>query len=218
MRARTTSGFSLIELAVAMTLMGIVTGGIFMVVDSTGRAVRTGVTGGELDNLGRRTVDRVAELLMQSRRGSVLPAAPAAVRPTSTPQVVFPRVTGFNGTNAIWGNNERINFQYEAGELDDGLDNNGNGLIDEGRVVWTTNLGLPNQRAVTLCKWVGEFLDGEVFEGFVDENGNGLVDERGLCFEFDGDRVTIRLTLQRTDGNGAVIARTFVRTVAFRQG
>jgi hypothetical protein len=44
------------------------------------------------------------------------------------------------------------------------------------------------------------------------------VDERGLCFEFRDDMVTIRLSLQRDDGNGTVLIRNFERTVAFRQG
>ena len=47
-----------------------------------------------------------------------------------------------------------------VGEIDDGLDNNGNGLVDEGQVVWITDLGLPGQRAVVLCNWVSEALDG----------------------------------------------------------
>lgn len=212
------AGFTLIELVIAVSLMAVVVGGVFMVFDSTESALQTGVTSGELTAQGRRAVDRMAELLSLSRRPSVLPAAPGGERPASTSRVDFPRVSDFDGVGAVWGNTERLSFEYAPGEVDDGVDNNGNGLIDEGRIVWVADLGLASERSVTLCSSVAEFFDGEVVDGFVDENGNGLVDERGLCFEFQDDMVTIRLSLQRDDGSGTVLIRNFERTVAFRQG
>ena len=218
MKGARKAGMTLLEVAITLSLLGVVGTGIFMVLDSTSSAVETGVTSSELTAQGRRAMDRMTELLSQTRRASVLPAAPGAQAPASTRRIDFPRVVGFNAGVAAWSNTERLEFQYVPGEVDDGVDNNGNGLIDEGRVVWTTDLGLPTQRSVNLVSSVSEFFDGEFLDGFNDENGNGLVDERGLCFEFDGDLVRIRLSLQAGDGNGAVIVRTFVRAVAFRQG
>ena len=210
-------GFTLAELSISVGLMAAIAGSVLMVTSSTNDAIDTGMTGSELDALGRRAMDRIAGLLVASRRGSVLPAAPAAETPGSTTLVDFTRVNGFDGVNATWSNLNRIEFVYEDGELDDGLDNNGNGLADEGRVNWTRELGTGDQHTVTLCKWVAEVADGEVLDGFADENGNGLVDERGLAFSFDGERVTVLLTLSQVDADGRVHTRSFERTIAFRQ-
>ena len=81
---------------------------------------------------------------------------------------------------------QRFEFVYDPDEVDDGQDNNGNGLIDEGRIVWTRNVGAPDERSVVLCHQVREYLEGEVPNG-LDDNGNGLVDEKGLSFERNGE-------------------------------
>jgi len=56
----------------------------------------------------------------------------------------------------------------------------------------------------------GETLDGD------DENDDGLIDERGFALDFDGNRVTVRLTLVTRDGKGHPLTSTVERSVAFR--
>lgn len=46
-------------------------------------------------------------------------------------------VTGFNGTSPIPGPAIRFMFQAAPGESLNGADDNGNGLADEGQVIWT---------------------------------------------------------------------------------
>ena len=61
-----------------------------------------------------------------------------------------------------------------------------------------------------------ENLEGEIGNNLIDDNGNGLVDEAGLCFDLDGERLNIRLTLERRMGDGTLITHTAQRTIALR--
>ena len=107
-----------------------------------------------------------------------------------------------------------LSFEYEIGELDDGLDNNGNGLIDEGRLVLTENAGLTNDRRV-ITRWVAELLEGELDDG-LDNNGNGLVDEPGFLVERIGESLIVRVTLQKRDAEGRLMTRTARTSVRLR--
>jgi hypothetical protein len=106
-------------------------------------------------------------------------------------------------------------LELETGEQDNGLDDNGNGLVDEGVIVWTENPGLVDERRVIRSHWVREYLEGELPNG-LDDNGNGLRDERGLCFSIEGDVLTIRITLERRDDDGRIHTKTVQTSVRVR--
>jgi hypothetical protein len=89
-----------------------------------------------------------------------------------------------------------VRFDYEEGELDDGADNNGNGLVDEGCLFWTRDVGEPSEKTHVIARGVREYLEGEE-PNLDDDNGNGLEDERGFCLERVGEALVIRLTLER---------------------
>lgn len=134
------------------------------------------------------------------------PGAPLPVAPLSAEGIEYRKSTGVVNGTVVWTAPHRIELQLEQGELDDGLDNNGNGLVDERVVVWTRELDGVEQRTV-LCHGVRELLEGEVENG-LDDNGNGLIDEAGLCFEPVGERLLIRLSLERLDAAGRPFTRT----------
>ena len=205
-------GFTVVELAISLTLLLIVSGVVLMATRANSQAFRTGSTVAALDALAERAVDEICERLLASSR---LQCDPQIETPFHTMQVDYQRAVDATGGVLTWGAPERLSFEYSQGELDDGVDNDGNGLIDEGRVVWTENPGLANEKSAILCNWVREYLEGETEDG-TDENGNFLLDERGLSFDFDGNRVTVRLTLECLDPQGFRITRTVQRTIAFR--
>jgi hypothetical protein len=109
----------------------------------------------------------------------------------------------------------RLQHQYDPDDANDGLDNDGDGLIDEGRVVLIRDSGGADEQTVVLCSDVREYLEGESADG-TDQNGNGLIDERGLCFELAAGRLTIRLTLEVLDAEGRHATRTVETTVHLR--
>jgi hypothetical protein len=114
-----------------------------------------------------------------------------------------------------WNPLERLQLELRPTEQDNGVDDDGNGLVDERRVVWFTDPGAAEEREVTVCHWVSELLEGEQANG-VDDNGNGLIDEPGLCVTFEDDGALVWLTLQRFDSDRRLLTRTFQRRVGFR--
>jgi hypothetical protein len=128
----------------------------------------------------------------------------------------FQVATDWNGTSVVWGAPERIALLQSPEDANDGLDNDSDGMIDERIVVWTTNVGLPSERSTVLQRDVPESAAGEIAGNAIDENGNGLLSEPGLSFEFVGDEVVIRLSLQARDGSAATIEQSEERRIAFR--
>ena len=204
-------GFTLVELSVALVLMSVLGGLFFLTTESTTNATRTGVAMAELDAQALRALDRVCDGLKSSSSDQ---ATPQAVTPFSGTQLVFKRGLGADADGeVIWGPLERFELEYD--EADDDLDDDGDGLVDEGRLVWTENPGAAGERRSVLCEGVREYLACETFDGD-DQNDNGLIDERGFALDFDGNRVTVRLTLVSRDAKGHPLACTVQRSVAFR--
>lgn len=209
---RDAAGFTLLELTLALTLIGVIAGSIGLVMKTCSRALRAGASGAALDSNLRRSMDFVCDRL---RAASTSTLVPLTESPFSTTQIDFQRAVGGVGPSVVWGNPERILFEYSPGETDDGVDNDANGLIDEGRVVWIQNAGSANETRATLCNWVREYFEGEEDTG-VDDNGNGRIDERGFSIDIEGNRAHVRLSLERMDSEGRSIVRTLERTVTFR--
>jgi hypothetical protein len=138
--------------------------------------------------------------------------------PTSqfgTDSLSFRTPADFAGGAIVWGPRTRIAFAYETGEFDDGADNNGNGLVDEGCVVLTRNAGAADEQNIVLCRHVREFLAGETLN-VLDDNGNGVVDERGFNIRRVGDVLTIRLTIEDAGRRRTPYARTLQTSISVR--
>jgi len=217
-------GTTLLEVALASVLLIVFTGGALFMASRTGVAYRTDSTGAELDALGTQVLGDVAEGLRAADAAGLLP--PPAWSPQSTNRVEFTRITGFDDLTGlvIPGPPERYVLERDPGDPDDGVDNDDDGLIDEGRVVWIENFGLANERRAVLCNGVTEDLEGEVGGNGLDDNGNGLDDEAGFCVEYQWadpadppTRATVRLTLARRDPRGrGLITHSYERTIALR--
>jgi len=204
-------GFTLIEMAVALVLMSVLGGLVFLTAESTSNAVNTGVAVAELDGRALRVLERVCDALKASSAGV---ATPQAETPFSNANLDFRRGLGADADgDVLWGPLERLVLEYD--EADDGLDDDGDGLVDEGRLVWIEDPGGASERRVVLCQDVREYLAGETLDGD-DQNQNGLLDERGFALDFTGNRVTVRLTLEGRDRDGRLLASTVQRSVVFR--
>jgi prepilin-type N-terminal cleavage/methylation domain-containing protein len=204
-------GFTLVEMSVALVLLSVVGGLFLLTTESASNATRTGVAVAELDGRALRALDRVCESLKSS---SADQATPQALAPFSGTELEFRRGLGADADgDIVWGPLERVELEYD--EADDGVDDDGDGLVDEGRLVWIESPGAADERRAVLCEGVREYLAGETFDGD-DENDNGLIDERGFALDFDGNRVTVRLTLVSRDAQGNTLASTVQRSVSFR--
>lgn len=208
---RAQGGFTVIELLIGLTLF---TGLILLFTVTIGTITgtyREGRAEGDLVARAHRAVTRVADRLAMAERDGLVGVPPAGFGATA---LQFHVAAGWAG-NTIWAPDEGVFWELERGELDDGRDNNGNGLADEGVVVWVQNLGLPEERRVVLASGVAELAEGETFNG-LDDNGDGLIDEGGLSFAVEGDVVTVGLTLQTLDRDKRVLMRSARTAVAVR--
>jgi type II secretory pathway pseudopilin PulG len=213
-RARSRSGFSLVELALVVGLLGLVLGIPLLLLRSSRRLQETATTRASLDGLARRTLDALSRRLELSGVTTIPQAGGGPALGTSN--VEFQPAVDWIDDTVVWGATERLALASEPTDPNDGVDNDGDGLIDEKRVLWTTDLGLLSEQTRVVCKNVADMLTGELGGNGFDDNGNGLIDEQGLVFSFDGDRVTVRLALAARDAGGSTIQHTAERVIAFR--
>jgi prepilin-type N-terminal cleavage/methylation domain-containing protein len=211
-RSSRAAGFTLLELVIVIAMLGVVMGSVVTVIRGSTRACQVGSSSAHLEALLTRVLDRIEDRLRSSSRAAITPALAA---PFSSQRIDFQRSIGYAGGVVTWSPTERIGFQYRPGEIDNGKDDDGDGLIDDGRIVWTQNFGLPNESSTDLADGVSEYLQGEV-QNNLDDNGNGLVDECGLCFAVDATSVVVRLTLQDRSDNGVLLTKTAEKRVFFR--
>jgi len=201
-------GSTLIEMVFAASILAVIIGVPLRVGKSTNQAFGTGMAVAELDTRARNALNRIGERLASSSLDMITDTE----APFSSTRLEFGGLD-FVGGAVVPGPMEVIEFRYDPGELDDGLDNDGDGLIDEGRVVWVVN-GV----VVLLTDSVRETAEGEIAGNVADDNGNGLIDERGLAFSIDGERVTVHLTLERFDSQGHLVTNSVSRTITFTDG
>jgi hypothetical protein len=205
------AGFTLLELMIAGVFLVVMIGAFHAAVTRGAGTYRASVGPAALESRAIRLAARIAELIAETGMGELDPLPLGPVGGTS---VEFRQNTGYDG-GVVWGPKMRVQLEYEDGELDDGLDNNGNGLVDEGRVVLVQDVGGPDEARRMLIGGVAEFLEGETLNA-ADDNGNGLIDERGFVLVLNGTTLTIQVTLEGIDQSGATISRTVGTSVKIR--
>jgi hypothetical protein len=127
--------------------------------------------------------------------GSLAPPAGAST-------VTFRERTGWNAGTVVWGPVVSLSWESDPMDPENGADDDRDGLVDEGQVVWQSGTA-PDVMRTVLVQDVAGRLEGETGGNGLDDNGNGLVDERGFSLDLDGGRLTVRLTISAVgpDGN-----------------
>lgn len=207
-------GFSLIETLIAVTLSAMVLGAV---VTATQRGLGLFEQSNATADINARAARAANRILRE-----VIGAGPLIVTPPDfwgSSTIDFSLATGWDAVNGepTWGPVRRIAFEYDPTELDNDLDDNGNGLIDEGVVVLTEDVGGPEERRVVLVRGVSEFLQGEVLNA-ADDNGNDLRDEAGLSFSMEDDTLVVRLSVERLGPAGDRMVRTQTVSMKLRNG
>lgn len=205
-------GFTLVEFSVSLLVLSSFLGAAILVTRSGSKAVDQTRVSTELEMRIRRALERSADELMSTGR-SVLFPDPTGDEGSET--LDFRRATGLAGSNVTWGELCALAFEYEEGELDDGVDNNGNGLVDEGVLVLTRNKGAADARRVVLAHGVSEWGLGEEPNN-ADDDGNGVEDEMGFNVQREDDLLFLRLTLEAVDGDDNLVQREMTTTVRLR--
>ena len=197
------SGFSLMEMVLVAALLTLALGPVFLVTKTGDRMYRTESVVSHLEFQAAQAMEHVLDDLTIAGNDTFVPALVPGV---ATSSVQYVLTDGLVNGQVAWTPLRRLELEYESGEVDDGIDNNGNGLIDEGQLILTEDVGGPNEQRRVLTRWVPERFRGELENG-LDDNGNGLVDERGFCVERIGNALIVRLALQRRTAEGALVNR-----------
>ncbi len=158
----------------------------------------------------RRALDRTVFELLSAGASELLPDPDGDFGASN---LQFRRAVGLAGTAPLWGPTHSLAFEYAPEELNDDLDNDGNGLIDDGLLVFTRDVGGDEHRVI-LCRGVREFLEGEVADGD-DDNGNGVSDEAGFNVHRVGQVLFVRLSVEESLENGTIV-RTLETAVRLR--
>ncbi len=192
---------SLIEVLIAMTVLGTVAMGVVEATKSSSGAFRQSASNNSLDTRTGRGLNRIiAEL---SGAGMLQP--PNMTSPANSNWIEFQQNTGWESGSIQWGPVIRLSWEMAAGETNNGLDDNNDGQIDEGNLVRTESPG-PGAVGVTLVRGIPEMASGETANG-EDDNGNGLIDEAGLSFYLDGNTLIISLCVAHLGPNGTLQTR-----------
>lgn len=207
-------GFTMLEVAIATAVLSTV----FMIVFRTIGAAQD-LNGATLVRADLEVRARIAleRMVSELRDSGVSQLSPQPTPPLGASALTFRRATGWSGSTIIWEPSpRRIEWRSSPGEIaDDGKDNNGNGLIDEGQVIFTSSYGTAQAVETVLADRVSRLALGEVADG-VDNNGDGLVDERGLSFSLTGKLLTIQLSLENLDQKGNLVKVQLTTMVLLR--
>jgi prepilin-type N-terminal cleavage/methylation domain-containing protein len=188
------AGYTLLELLLSAAVMGLVLTALAQVqmrssVESKSMQAREIAAG-----RARRALDRVAEELTGVGRSLIFPDPSSGFGVSA---LTYQKATGINAAGVVqWSTPSRLELRIDPGELDNGIDDNGNGLIDEQQLILTRDFGLPTAQQIVLCSNIPKLAPGELVNG-VDDNGNGVIDEAGFNVQRIADLLTIRLTVQQ---------------------
>lgn len=207
------AGFTLVEMTVAAALLVLLLSSALMAARGGMGAFRATQDASDVETRVRRALDRVVFELLSAARSELLPAYDDLDGDFGTDDLSFAKVIGLDGTTPLYGPVHRLAFEYAPGESNDGLDNDGNGLIDDGVLVLTRDVGGTEHRVV-LCRGVREFLEGEVADGG-DNNANGVSDEAGFNVHRVGEVLFVRLSLEAPGETGTIV-RTLETSVRLR--
>jgi hypothetical protein len=192
-----------------MVLVMIVVSGAFMLGNETTQAYAVASVEVRLAERLGGAVSTCDEILRRAARDTlVLDSAPGTCR------LDFQVADGYDDVaSAVLWRPEQILFEPEPGEPVDGVDNDGDGMVDEGRVVHLRNPGLAGERRRILVSGVTNVGAGETAGNAADDDGDGLVDEPGFNLSLLGGRVVAELNLAMTIRGQPPVVRTVSRSI-----
>ena len=201
MRRAGERGVTILEMTVATAAFTVVVGGVFSVLATGTQAVQATTVSGQLERKADRIARRIGRTAILAGSATLLPSPQA---PLGSSQVSFRRSQGWANGAMVWGPVISIGMEDDINDPEDGIDNDGDGCVDEATVVWRRDVGGPNETSEIWVENVRRLSDGETLNG-QDDNGNGLVDEAGLSFVLQGATLVIRLCLEQRGLDGRVV-------------
>lgn len=123
-------GFTLLEVIIAGTILSIALGSLTTIMLASSRSLSDQVQVSRARAAGQRALGRLAELALTVEPTSILPMALDDSR-----EISFEQVTGFDGTANTTSPRVTVRLEPMTGEEQNGLDDNGDGRVDESFLV-----------------------------------------------------------------------------------
>lgn len=206
-------GYTLVETCIVLVVLSLFVGAAARLVNGGSKAYEQNAGAAALDSRARRAVERVASELSASVRSTW---SVTALAPLGTDTLQFRPCTGSSAGTITTGNLRRIALRRDPADANNGTDDDGDGLIDEGELVLTWDVGLSSETEAVIARGVAEYAAGETANA-ADDNANGLVDERGFSVVSDANgTLTVRLTLAAFDRDRRPVTRTIETRVYAR--
>lgn len=177
------SGFTLIEVCIALALMAILFVKLTLIVDEASKTHRRETVSMALEDRALLVLDRISYAVIGTDPDELFPD-PAA--PFFSDRIEYRVSLGVEDGEVVWSDPEVIGLAEDPSQL-----------------YWARNEGGPSEQIVVWCRTVAPWFANEIANG-IDDNNNGLTDETGLSFVLEGNSVTIRLTLQRLTKEGPI--------------
>ena len=172
------TAFTLVEVTVAAAIFLIILLVAFTIVDRGVKYYYTTSAVGSLQEAARKALDRMATDLRGTGLSIITDSLDQPlVEGVAYQEIHLRRNPGYENTEIPWEEGEAIiyRFEYEAAETDNGTDDDGDGLIDEGILVR-----------------VEDSSSAEIAHN---------VKEGGLSFTLQGSKIVIRVELEDIDDN-----------------
>ncbi|MBI4243633.1 MAG: type II secretion system protein [Planctomycetes bacterium] len=132
MKIHNNNGFTMLELTIVMALLTVL---LYMLNSSlviSEREFEDQTTMLELSSTARRVVEEVAKELQESSMSQIVSILP--INPGTTNNIIFKKNTGYN-SGIIWSNNITYRLVMSDGEIQNNLDDNSDGRIDEQKII-----------------------------------------------------------------------------------
>jgi len=186
------AGFTLLEITLAFTLLAILLTKIAVTVQSATRFTGETMTSSQLSDQAQRTIDRIAYAVMAAERSTLFPMSQA---PAWTESLDFRVSLGVEERAVVWADPERIGLDeapnrllwttnpgaederhvlwsnlvrpFLAGEEPNGVDDNGNGIVDEKGLSFVVKDGAVTIRLTIGREGAGDAVIEETLESTV---------------------------------------------------
>lgn len=197
-----TSGFTLIEIAFTTVVFGTIASATMMATLSAQSSSDASMSQSHLEQRVARALDIAVDEFATAGSSALSPTCAA---PLGSDRLTYRRPTGIVGGAIAWDTASSLVFEYGGDDTNNGIDDDGDGWIDEGRIVLVRNVGLASQTRTIIAVDVPELATTELANG-LDDNGDGLIDEKGLSFRLTGRTLRITLAIVGVDRRGRRIA------------
>lgn len=210
-RKQRQAGFTMVDGLIGLTLTAVIIGAAVTVTNTTASSTRTTVAQSRVTQQAHRILDKLSKELLGAGAHTISPSP----LPDGASTMTFRKAIGWNAGMITWSEDRRLQLIDSPDDPVDGVDNDDDGVIDDQQLILTVDVGTPDETSVVLADPINRLVFSEDSNG-VDDNGNGLVDEPGVCFQLQGEVLTIRITLSLSDDSGAQYSQSVECSVHLR--